>query len=302
MSKRRLGRGLDALLGGGSSSSSSAGSGGGSDGGAEFSAPVETSSDRLRMIGIDQLQPGKYQPRTNMHNESLEELASSIRAQGIVQPIVIRPIGGNRYEIIAGERRWRAAQLAELHEVPAVIKDVPDDAAIAMALIENIQRENLNPIEEAVAFQRLIDEFQMTHQQVADAVGRSRAAVTNLLRLLGLEPEVRAMVERDELEMGHARAILGLPYGKQVPAALQVVAKQMSVREAENLVKKLAAGGGDPVPVRKVVDPDIQRMEMDLSEKLGAKVNFNHGNKGKGKLVIHYNSIDELDGILSHIH
>lgn len=301
MSKRRLGRGLDALLGGGLVNTAPTQE---SDSGVEpaTDAGAVTGGGVLRNVGIDQLQPGKYQPRSNMHNESLEDLASSIRAQGIVQPIVIRPIGNQRYEIIAGERRWRAAQLAELQEVPAIIKDVPDEAAIAMALIENIQREDLNPIEEAVAFQRLIEEFRMTHQQVADAVGRSRASVTNLLRLLGLEPDVRAMVERGELEMGHARALLSLPFPQQLSAARQVVDKQMSVREAEELVKRLAAGEpAHKAEAQKVVDPDIRRIENDLSEKLGAKVIFNHGNKGKGKLVIHYNSLDELDGILNHI-
>jgi len=303
MSKRRLGRGLDALLGGGGAVEAPTAVPEMPAAPAESTAQAGGSThNTLRHIGIDQLQPGKYQPRTNMHNESLEDLASSIRAQGIVQPIVIRPIGDQRFEIIAGERRWRAAQLAELQEVPVIIKDIPDEAAIAMALIENIQREDLNPIEEAVAFQRLIEEFRMTHQQVADAVGRSRASVTNLLRLLGLEPDVRIMVEQGALEMGHARALLALTFPQQLSAARQISDKQMSVRETEELVKRLLAG--EPATrahAAPVVDPDIKRMETDLSEKLGAKVSFRHGNKGKGKLVIHYNSLDELDGILNHI-
>jgi ParB family chromosome partitioning protein len=284
--KRGLGRGLDALLGGSMAS-------------AEARDPKGAD---LREVPVDLLQPGKYQPRTDMHPESLEELANSIKAQGVVQPIVIRPIGGDRYEIIAGERRWRAAQIAGLHEIPAVVRDVPDEAAIAMALIENIQRENLNPIEEAIALQRLIDEFDMTHQQAAGAVGRSRAAVSNLLRLLTLNDDVRKMLEHGDLEMGHARALLALEGQAQSEAAREVAAKGYSVRETEQLVRRL--GSASPAKAKKgdkSVDPDIRRLQNELTEKLAAKVLFQHAAKGNGKLVIHYNSLDELDGILSRI-
>ena len=284
--KRGLGRGLDALLGGSMAS-------------AEARDPKGAD---LREVPVDLLQPGKYQPRTDMHPESLEELANSIKAQGVVQPIVIRPIAGDRYEIIAGERRWRAAQIAGLHEIPAVVRDVPDEAAIAMALIENIQRENLNPIEEAIALQRLIDEFDMTHQQAAGAVGRSRAAVSNLLRLLTLNDDVRKMLEHGDLEMGHARALLALEGQAQSEAAREVAAKGYSVRETEQLVRRL--GSASPAKAKKgdkSVDPDIRRLQNELTEKLAAKVLFQHAAKGNGKLVIHYNSLDELDGILSRI-
>jgi ParB family chromosome partitioning protein len=286
--KRGLGRGLDALLGGSAA--------------AVAPEPGEPQGADLREVPVDLLQPGKYQPRTDMHPESLEELASSIKAQGVVQPIVIRPISGDKYEIIAGERRWRAAQLAGLHEVPAVVRDVPDEAAIAMALIENIQRENLNPIEEAIALQRLIDEFEMTHQQAASAVGRSRAAVSNLLRLLTLNEDVRKMLEHGDLEMGHARALLALEGAAQSEAARDVAARGYSVRETEQLVRRL----GEPAnkakkSASKSIDPNIKRLQDDLTEKLSAKVLFQHAAKGNGKLVIHYNSLDELDGILQRI-
>lgn len=287
--KRGLGRGLDALLGGAVPSS-------------VISGEEEAKGTDLRELPVDLLQPGKYQPRTDMHPESLGELANSIRAQGVVQPIVVRPInGGKKFEIIAGERRWRAAQMAGLHDIPAVVRDVPDQAAIAMALIENIQRENLNPIEEAVALQRLIDEFGLTHQQAAEAVGRSRAAVSNLLRLLTLEKEVRHLLEQGDLEMGHARALLALEGDVQVQAARDVAKKAYSVRETERLVKKLGQASGKPVVAAKAVDPDIKHLQDELAEKLAAKVVFQHGAKGKGRLVIHYNSLDELEGILGHI-
>jgi ParB family chromosome partitioning protein len=237
-----------------------------------------------------------------MHNESLQDLANSIRAQGMLQPIVVRELDDSgRYEIIAGERRWRAAQLAELHEVPAVIRDVPDDAAIAMALIENIQRENLNPVEEARALQRLIEEFEMTHQQAAEAIGRSRAAVTNLLRLLSLEQDVRKLLENGDLEMGHARAILTLEGEMQSKVARDIAAKGLSVREAEQLVRKLRSEAGKTAAKSKEADPNIIRLQDDISEKLGAKVIFQHATNGKGKVIVHYNSLDELDGILAHI-
>jgi len=285
--KRGLSRGLDALLGGSLAAVAEAGDPKGTD---------------LREVPVDLLQPGKYQPRIDMHPESLEELANSIKAQGVVQPIVIRPIDGARYEIIAGERRWRAAQIAGLHNIPAVVRDVPDEAAIAMALIENIQREDLNPIEEAVALQRLIDEFEMTHQQAAGAVGRSRAAVSNLLRLLTLNDDVRKMLEHGDLEMGHARALLALEGQAQSEAARDVAAKGYSVRETEQLVRRL--GSASPEKAKKgskSLDPDIKRLQDELAEKLAAKVLFQHAAKGNGKLVIHYNSLAELDGILARI-
>jgi ParB family transcriptional regulator, chromosome partitioning protein len=284
--KRGLGRGLDALLGG----SMAAGA-----------AVEDAKGADLREVPVDLLQPGKYQPRTDMHPESLEELANSIKAQGVVQPIVIRPIGGGRYEIIAGERRWRASQIAGLHEIPAVVRDVPDEAAIAMALIENIQRENLNPIEEAIALQRLIDEFEMTHQQAASAVGRSRAAVSNLLRLLTLNDDVRKMLEHGDLEMGHARALLALQGQAQSEAAREVATKAYSVRETEQLVRRLSEPSARVKKTSKSVDPDIKRLQEELADKLAAKVLFQHAAKGNGKLVIHYNSLDELDGILQRI-
>ncbi|HEC18953.1 MAG TPA: ParB/RepB/Spo0J family partition protein [Gammaproteobacteria bacterium] len=285
--KRGLGRGLEALLGNSAT--------------AVATGDAETPGADLREVPVDLLQPGKYQPRTDMHPESLEELASSIKAQGVVQPIVIRPIDGGRYEIIAGERRWRAAQLAGLHEIPAVVRDVPDEAAIAMALIENIQREDLNPIEEAIALQRLIDEFEMTHQQAAQAVGRSRAAVSNLLRLLTLNDDVRRMLEHGDLEMGHARALLALEGAAQSEAARDVAARGYSVRETEQLVRRLGSAPAKAKKTGKSLDPDIKRLQDELTEKLAAKVLFQHAAKGNGKLVIHYTSLDELDGILARI-
>ena len=308
--KRGLGRGLDALLGGGLRSSATAATVDKPESADQETATAQSSppidSGELREIPIDLLQPGKYQPRTDMHNDSLQDLANSIKAQGVLQPIVVRKIEGNRYEIIAGERRWRAAQLAELHEVPAVVRDVPDEAAIAMALIENIQRENLNPIEEANALQRLIDDFELTHQQAADAVGRSRAAVSNLLRLLALNPDVRKLLENGDLEMGHARALLTLDGDQQSHAARDVVARGLSVRETEQLANRLRGSSSDTDKAKhsaaaKTVDPDIQRLQDELAERLGAKVMFQHAGSGKGKLVVHYNSLDELDGILAHI-
>lgn len=296
--KRGLGRGLDALLGGINREPPAHSAV--VEQGATSMAENPPEQGELRSIAVDLLQPGKYQPRHNMHAESLEDLASSIKAQGVVQPIVVRSIGGGRYEIIAGERRWRAAQMAQLHEIPAVVRDVPDEAAIAMALIENIQREDLNPLEEAGALQRLIDEFAMTHQQVAEAVGRSRTAVTNLLRLLALNPDVKQMVDQGELEMGHARALLALQGALQSTAAKEVVQKSLSVRETEKLVQRLQAPPATPAQAPKV-DPNIRHFETDLAEKLGAKVTIQHGDKGQGKLMIHYNTLDELEGILGHI-
>jgi ParB family chromosome partitioning protein len=297
-----LGRGLEALLGTSTPAATA-------DSATAGATPRPRLDEELARIPVDLLQRGRYQPRLDMRPESLQELADSIRAQGVVQPIVVRPVAAQRsgepvrYEIIAGERRWRAAQMAGLHDVPAVIRHVPDEAAVAMSLIENIQRENLNPLEEARALDRLIREFDMTHQGAADAVGRSRAAVSNLLRLLELADEVKALVETRQLEMGHARALLGLEAArKQVEVALLVAKKGLSVRETEALVRKLTAprpDADDREPARP--DPNISRLEQDLTDKLGAKVHLQHGAKGRGKLVIAYNSLDELDGILSHI-
>ncbi len=297
--KRGLGRGLEALLGQAAARPAAA-----------PAAPKPAGADELAHLPVDLLERGKYQPRLDMREESLAELADSIRAQGVVQPIVVRPVGtpapgaSQRYEIIAGERRWRAAQMAGLAAVPAVIRHVADEAAVAMSLIENIQRENLNPLEEARALDRLITEFALTHQEAADAVGRSRAAVSNLLRLLELPDEIKALVEQRALEMGHARALLGLQARRQQVEVGGLIAKKgLSVREAEALVRRMlakAAGGGEHAePERK--DPDISRLENDLAEKLGAKVEVRHTASGKGRLVISYHSLDELDGILGHI-
>jgi ParB family transcriptional regulator, chromosome partitioning protein len=262
----------------------------------------------LARLPLDLLQRGRYQPRMDMRPETLSTLADSIRTQGVVQPIVVRPIGApddrgvQRYEIIAGERRWRAAQQAGLTEIPAIIRQVPDDAAIAMALIENIQRENLNPLEEGRALERLISEFGLTHQQAADAVGRSRAAVSNLLRLLELPPEVCERLEKRELEMGHARALLGLPQRRQqIEVAALVAGKGLSVREAESLVRRMIEPAKpDPAAAPVAIDPNIQRLEEQLAEQLGAPVSIEHARAGHGRLVIRYHSLDELDGILSH--
>jgi len=284
--KRGLGRGLDALLG------VSPGS---------LESDAEVSGDSLHKLPVDLIERGKYQPRVDMHNESLEDLAASIRAQGVVQPIVVRPLAGGRYEIIAGERRWRATQLAGLHEIPALVRDVPDREAISMALIENIQREDLNPIEEANALARLLQEFEMTHQEAADAVGRSRAAVSNLLRLLELEPGVKELLSGGGLEMGHARALLGLKGHEQVQAGKHVAARGLSVRETERLVRKMLDSGSKKAGKPRPVDPNIRQLVDRLSQTLAAQVEISHQAKGKGKLVIHYNSMDELDGILEHI-
>jgi ParB family transcriptional regulator, chromosome partitioning protein len=268
--------------------------------------------DDLAHLPLDELTRGKYQPRIDMRQEALEQLAISIRNQGVIQPIVVRPLanaapGTPRYEIIAGERRWRAAQIAGLKTIPAVIRRVPDEAAIAMALIENIQREDLNPLEEARALERLIAEFGVTHQQAADAVGRSRAAVSNLLRLLELAPEVADMVEKRQIEMGHARALLALTQRRQqVEAARMVAAEGLSVRQTESIVRQLlnpeakSSNSGNN-PHSAPADPNTAALERDLTERLGAKVLIHQGSGGKGKLLIAYNSLDELDGILSHI-
>jgi len=292
--KKRLGRGLDALLSK-PVAATSAGSGDAPDNG-------------LATIPLDLLQRGKYQPRIDIRQESLEDLAASIRSQGVVQPIVVRPIGklgaSQRYEIIAGERRWRAAQLAELGEIPALVRDVADEDAIEMALIENIQREDLNPLEEASALDRLIREFGLTHAAAATAVGRSRAAVSNLLRLQELSDKVKSMLEKRQLEMGHARALLSISNPvQQYDAARQVARKGLSVRDTERLVKRmLDATGGKPKGKSPAAgNGDIRRLEIEVSEKIGARVRVEHTSKGSGKLVIPYNNLDELDGILKHI-
>ena len=316
--KPSLGRGLEALLG---------------QANARRPAPAPTgvaadaqlpARDELVSLPLDVLQRGRYQPRVDMRPETLDALAQSIKAQGVVQPIVVRPIEmpgaapsaagapGQRYEIIAGERRWRAAQIAGLPDIPAVVRRVPDEGAIAMALIENIQREDLNPMEEARALDRLIREFQVTHQEAADAVGRSRAAVSNLLRLLDLAPEVAEWVDRRELEMGHARALLGLSEQRQqVEVARLVCKKSLSVRETEALVRRLTnVTGGEGAETgrkggggRSGRDPNVTALEYRLAETLGAKVVIDHSGKtGKGRVVVAYNSLDELDGILQHIH
>ncbi|MDA8110686.1 MAG: ParB/RepB/Spo0J family partition protein [Betaproteobacteria bacterium] len=269
-----LGRGLDALLGG------------------EEPAPRET----LTQLPLNRIRPGKYQPRTKMDQEALAELASSIKSQGLMQPILVRPVERDRYELIAGERRWRAAQMAGLDEVPALVREVPDDAALAMALIENIQRENLNPLEEAAGLQRLIDEFKMTHEQAAEAVGRSRSATTNLLRLLKLARPVQGMVMEGVLEMGHARALLALDGARQIEVANRIAARGLSARETEALVQRLLRGGG--TRRRKKVDRDLARLEEEISERLGTSVEIRPGRKGTGKLVLHYASHEHLDQLL----
>ena len=286
--KRGLGRGLDALLG---------------SSGAEAERETETPAEEreLKEIPIDLIRRGKYQPRRDMDQEALQELAESIKVQGVMQPIVVRPIGPDTYEIIAGERRWRATQLAGLDTIPALVRDVPDEAAIAMALIENIQREDLNPIEEAIALQRLQQEFGLTQQQVADAVGKNRTTVTNLMRLMSLRDDVRTMVEHGDLEMGHGRALLGLPSEEQSAAARTVASKSLSVRQTEALVRRLLAERNKPARTPKKLDPDVRRLQDDLAQRLGTRVQIQHSSTGKGKLVVSYSSLEELDGILHHI-
>lgn len=297
--KRGLGKGLEALLGSGASQIKEVAT----------TAAVAVTSDAppgsdngFQHLAIDVIQRGRYQPRTNFKPEALQELADSIKAQGVVQPIVVRPLQSTpgQYELVAGERRWRASQLAGLYDIPAIIRDISDQEAMAVALIENIQRQELNPVEEAKALVRLVEEFGLTHQEAADAVGRSRASVSNLLRLLTLKTDVRHMLEDGQIEMGHARAILGLESAKQLQAAKEVAKKGLSVRETEQLVRRLSKPESEKK--QKVsMDPDTRRLQESISEKLGAKVVFQHGSSGKGKMLIHYNSIDELDGILDHI-
>ena len=292
--KKRLGRGLDALLSKPMVAVSRPGS-------------ADVNNDGLKNLPVEHLQRGQYQPRVDMRQDSLEELAESIKAQGVVQPIVARPIskkdGVQRYEIIAGERRWRAAQMAGLADIPAVIRDVPDESAIAMALIENIQREDLNPLEEARALDRLIREFDLTHAEAAKAVGRSRASVSNLLRLQDLSDKVKPMLEDRQIEMGHARALLAISNAtQQLDAARQVVKKSLSVRETEKLIRRILDGGNSKLAKKTPAqNADIRRLEIEVSEKLGAKVKVDHTEKGAGQIIIKYNSLDELDGILKHI-
>ncbi len=281
--KRGLGRGLDALLG---------------------AKPKQQVADtsaahNITELDVDLIKPGKFQPRTKMDMMKLRELADSIKAQGMVQPVIVRCTEKNKYEIIAGERRWRAAQIAELSKIPVVVRVADDRQTIAMALIENIQREDLSPLEEAIALQRLIDEFELTHQQAAQAVGRSRAAVSNLLRLLDLHKDVKKILDDGEIEMGHARALLALDKSQQLKAAQEIIKKAMSVRVAEKFIKNY--GKEKPEPTHKEADKDILRLEQELTEKICAEVKIQHGSKGKGKLVISYHSVDELDGILSRI-
>lgn len=283
LKKRGLGRGLDALL---TASKPAA-------------APAPVVASELQTLPVEFLQPGKYQPRKDMSQDALEELAHSIKAQGVIQPIVVRFLADNSYEIIAGERRWRAAQLAQLAEVPCLIKNVPDEAAVAIALIENIQREDLNAMEEAVALQRLLSEFDLTHQQVADAVGKSRTTVTNILRLNQLNDDVKILLEHGDIEMGHARALLALEDETQSDAARLVAAKQLTVRDTESLVRKIL----EPAPVNepKQKDPDVAALELQLSEHFAAPVHIAYNKKGKGNLVIGYSNLDELDGILARL-
>ena len=285
--KRGLGRGLDALLGGVTSADLQA-------------EAIQAADHELKQLPVERIQRGKYQPRRDMDQERLDELAQSIRAHGVMQPIVVRAISAERFEIIAGERRWRAAQLAGLDKVPALVREVADEAAIAMALIENIQREDLNPLEEAQALQRLQQEFELTQQQVADAVGKSRVTISNLLRLLALPEEIKTLMAHGDLEMGHARALLGLPAERQVEGARHVVAQGLTVRQTEALVRQWLNA---PVkaPKAPAQDPDIERLEQRLADKLGACVQIKHGAKGKGQLVIRYSSLDELQGVLAHI-
>ena len=284
--RRGLGKGLDALLGQHAASDL-----------AELN-----DDDELRRLPVDLLKRSPYQPRSDFNQDSLQELADSIRAQGVVQPIVVRALSkGEKFEIIAGERRWRAAQLAGLHEVPAVVRNLDDQSAMCLALIENIQREDLNPLEQARALSRLMAEFKMTHDAVADAVGRSRSTVTNLLRLLDLNDKVKQLLEHGDLEMGHARALLALPEARQFDTAQKIIRQGLSVRATEALVRRLQKAPGKKKQTQKKQDPDIRRLEVDLSERLGAGVSIRHSKSGKGTVQINYSSLDELDGILSHI-
>jgi ParB family transcriptional regulator, chromosome partitioning protein len=278
MNNRRkgLGRGLEALLGG-----------------------DEASHDSLTSLPVGRIRPGRYQPRTRMDQEALAELAASIKSQGLMQPVLVRPVDRDRYELIAGERRWRAAQMAGLQEIPALVREVADESALAMSLIENIQRENLNPMEEAAGLQRLVDEFRMTHEQAADAVGRSRSATTNLLRLLRLAKPVQGMVMEGVLEMGHARALLALDGARQIEAANRIAARGLSAREAEALAAKMLRGQGSRS--RQKADRDLARLEEEVSGRLGTTVEIHAGRKGRGKIIVHYSSLEHLDQLLKKL-
>lgn len=278
MSKPRgLGRGLDALLGG----------------------EEPAAKDALATLAVSAIRPGRYQPRSRMDETALAELAASIRAQGLMQPVLVRPVQTGVYELIAGERRWRAAQLAGLTEIPALVREVPDESALAMALIENIQREDLNPIEEAAGLQRLVDEFNMTHEQVADAVGRSRSATSNLLRLLRLARPVQDLLLNGALDMGHARALLALDGARQIEAAQRVAARGLSARETEALVKRLTRSTA--ARERRPPDRDVARLEEELSDRLGTTVEIHHGRRGRGKLILHYSGLEHLDQLLKKL-
>ncbi len=288
--KRGLGKSLDALL---------------AYTGGEVSQIKETANEviaheTLRQLSVTQIHRGKYQPRRDMNPEALEELANSIRTQGVIQPIIVRPQNGNQFEIIAGERRWRAAQQAGLTEIPAIVRDIPDEAAMAIALIENIQRQDLNPVEEAAALQRLIGEFGMTHQQVAEAVGKSRATVTNLLRLLTLPEAIKTCLEKGMIEMGHARALIALPEALQLQAIEIITTRGLNVRDTEQLVRRLQSGTSNVTPFsRKSIDPDLQKLQDSLSKQLRMRVAIQCNAKGKGKLVIHYRNLRELDELMA---
>ncbi|MFZ1537818.1 MAG: ParB/RepB/Spo0J family partition protein [Chromatiaceae bacterium] len=299
--KKGLGRGLDALLGGLNDREAGA---------SDLADPADTSSDAadssgtLTSLPLHLIERGRFQPRRDFDPEGLRELAESITAQGVIQPIVVRTLEGGRYEILAGERRWRASQQAGLSEIPVVIREADDQSAMAIALIENIQRADLNPLEEASALQRLLGEFGLTHAQIAEAIGRSRASVTNLLRLLELNDDVKRALERGQLEMGHARALLGIKGPRQSAAASQVTSRGLSVRETERLVRQIQQeeeGRSTPATRPVAIDPDVRRLQDDLADRLGAPVQIQPGNRGGGRLVIAYHSLDELDGILAHI-
>jgi ParB family chromosome partitioning protein len=292
LKKRGLGKGLDALLSTSHAASKRLEP-------KAFEGEQNIKSNDLITLDIDRLQPGKYQPRKDMSTDALEELAESIRAQGIIQPIVVRKVSGENFEIIAGERRWRASQLAGLAKIPCIVKQVADEAAVAIALIENIQREDLNAMEEAIALNRLIEEFDLTHQQIADAVGKSRATVSNLLRLNGLNEHVKRMLEYGDIDMGHGRALLAIEGDEQTNLARLVVSKELTVRETERLVNKTL--NQTEIVEKPAKDHDVVRLESQLIEKLGAKVSLTHNKKGKGKMVINYQNLAELEGIISKI-
>ena len=289
--RQSLGKGLDALMG----------DYGSDDSVALSSEGTELAQDhQILDIPVEFLQRGKYQPRRELDRDTLDELALSIAAQGVMQPIIIRPVSRDRYEIIAGERRWRATQQVGLPTIPAIVRDIDDKTAIAMALIENIQRENLNPMEESWALVRLQNEFNLTQQQVADSVGKSRSAITNLMRLTNLEPRVQELLERRDLDLGHAKCLLALQSKTQIEAAYLVLDGRLSVRQTEVLVKRLKSAGEEK-PITQVEQPDIDRLQRQLSERLGAAVSIKHSSNGRGRLIVSYNSVDELEGILAHV-